>query len=363
MLMTLSPVFVLCMTMLCGYTIGKIRLFRFSLGLAGILFAGIAFGYGIQYIPMASDVSYITDLRGTVSSFSTFGSALFLSVIGLDAGVSVKKGKQGSLRAFGVGMFISLLGLVAVKILLFFDPTADRSTLLGILCGALTSTPGLSVLMDMSDISSQNATLGYAAAYLPAVLSILVFFQIIARKEKKLENANQVLQNRASLYPSFAVVLFVSAAGLFIGSIHLPFADLSIGTTLGVLFMSLFTGVAFKRRLRISKEVLSLLKSLGLSLFFAATGLSAGMQFRWLSPHMLLYGILLTVGSLLFGYLFCLCVFHRSKEKRLPALAGAITSSPALGILLEKDPNTQTEVFSFAYLGALITLLVGLRML
>lgn len=129
---TSHVVFVLATAIAVGLAIGQIRVFGVSLGIAGVLFAGLAlghFGFGIQ---------------GEVLDFARdFGLALFVFTIGLQVG----PGFFASLRKRGLGLnflaaAIVILGM-GVAVLAYFALGLPLPAMVGLLSGAVTNTPGL----------------------------------------------------------------------------------------------------------------------------------------------------------------------------------------------------------------------------
>lgn len=79
-------------------------------------------------------------------------------------------------------MFVGFVTAVVIRVI---DRSADISFLLGILCGALTSTPGLACVCDMRNIDPSVAFAGYGAAYLFVVIGVVLFVQVFLRKAEK----------------------------------------------------------------------------------------------------------------------------------------------------------------------------------
>ena len=143
----LSPFNLLFFIIIAGFAIGEIRIRRISLGIAGILFVAILAGFLIN-----RPEEYVEILIGTQSTmkiFSKLGTSLFVSVIGLQTGSSVKNDSKESLMAFMIGSVMSISGVMFIQLLSALDKAISYPTLLGVLCGALTSTPGLSSVCEL----------------------------------------------------------------------------------------------------------------------------------------------------------------------------------------------------------------------
>ena len=110
-------------------------------------------------------------------------------------------------------------------------------------------------------------------------------------------------------------------------------------------------------------SVLRIGKNLGLALFFTGTGVSAGLQIHALQPMTVLYGLLVTWTALAVGFFCTGRFFGRFHLHRGCVIAGGMTSSPALGTLLQKCADPPLFQFSAAYFGALLSLTVLLYFL
>ena len=127
---TAHTVLILSAVIACGVTIGHARLFGISLGIAGVLFAGLAFGH----FHLTVDAEIIEFAR-------EFGLILFVYTIGMQVGPSF----FASLRRQGLKLnlmaaSIVILGvLVAIGIKYAMD--LPISVVVGLLSGAVTNTP------------------------------------------------------------------------------------------------------------------------------------------------------------------------------------------------------------------------------
>lgn len=155
-----------------GYLLGELRFpGNFRLGLAAVLFAGLAFG--------ALDPSFVLP-----HEIQTVGLVLFVYCVGLEAG----PGFVQSLRKDGLRLNLSmaaalLVAFALVWIAILFSGRS-KEALIGLFCGALTNTPALgavteSILRSTGDTEAANAAVvGYGLAYPVAVLVVLLLFQL-----------------------------------------------------------------------------------------------------------------------------------------------------------------------------------------
>lgn len=170
-------VLVLSAVAILGFAIGSIRVRGVSLGVAGVLFAGIAFGhFGVKIEPAALDF------------VKEFGLILFVYTIGMQVG----RGFFASLRAQGLPMNLLAAGIIlagsslAVGLSLAFD--LDMPAMLGVLSGATTNTPALGAtqqaLQSLPGVTAEMRRmpgLGYAVAY-PGAIAGLILGMIILRR-------------------------------------------------------------------------------------------------------------------------------------------------------------------------------------
>lgn len=156
-----------------GILLGKIKIKGISLGITWILFVGIIFShFGLRIEP------------GTLHFVKEFGLILFVYSIGLQVGpgffASLKKGGL-TLNLLAVG--VVLLGCLTALAIHWITGT-DLVTMVGVLSGAVTNTPGLGAaqqtFLDVTGGDNETIALGYAVAYPLGVAGII--FSIVAMK-------------------------------------------------------------------------------------------------------------------------------------------------------------------------------------
>lgn len=178
-------VFAIALTIAVGISLGKIKVAGISLGITWILFAGIFFShFGIRLNPQIGHF------------VKEFGLILFVYAIGLQVGPSFFSSfRKGGLSLNLMAGAIVLLGCVTAYVLYVLTDT-DLVTMVGILSGAVTNTPGLGAAQqtytDATGMSSQAITSGYAAAYplgvVGIILSIMLFKYIGNRHNNEARN-------------------------------------------------------------------------------------------------------------------------------------------------------------------------------
>jgi len=176
-----------------GVALGKLKIYRISLGITFILFAGIAvghFGFKVNH----DIIDFVRD----------FGLILFVFTIGLQVGPGFFSSfKKGGLTLNMLAMSIVLLG-AATAIILHFITGLSMPMMVGILSGAVTNTPGLGaaqqalkqVVISTPGAEIPNIGVGYAVAYPFGVLGIILTMFLIRwisniNINKELEAINQ----------------------------------------------------------------------------------------------------------------------------------------------------------------------------
>lgn len=155
------------LTITLGILLGKVKIGGISLGITWILFVGIA----LSHFGMTVDDS----VRHFVQEF---GLILFVFSIGLQVGPGFFSSfKQGGMTLVGCAAAIVLLG-VATAYVIHVATGTEIPTMVGILSGAVTNTPGLGAAQqayaDASGIQDPNIPLGYAVAYPLGVVGIIL---------------------------------------------------------------------------------------------------------------------------------------------------------------------------------------------
>lgn len=157
-----------------GFYLGKIKFFGVSLGVTFVLFAGILAGH-FGFTGSISTLNFLQD----------FGLILFVYCIGLQVGPGFFESfKEGGITLNLLACGIVVLNIVVMLVLYFcvFD-TSDATNLpmmVGVLCGAVTNTPGLGAASEaLSQVYANSSSAipqiasGYACAYPLGVVGII----------------------------------------------------------------------------------------------------------------------------------------------------------------------------------------------
>ena len=156
-----------------GVLLGKIKVFGISLGVTFVLFVGILAGH-FGFTGNAAILSFIQD----------FGLILFVFCIGLQVGPSF----FSSFKRGGITLNMLALGIVglniAVALIIYWalQGRVDIPMMVGVLCGAVTNTPGLGAAneaLQQLNYSGPEIAMGYACAYPLGVMGIILAMILI----------------------------------------------------------------------------------------------------------------------------------------------------------------------------------------
>lgn len=156
-----------------GVLLGKIKFFGISLGVTFVLFVGILAGH-FGFTGNPAILSFVQD----------FGLILVVFCIGLQVGPSF----FSSFKRGGITLNLLAVGIVflniAVALILYFalQGRVDIPMMVGILCGAVTNTPGLGAAneaLQQLHYQGPEIAMGYACAYPLGVMGIILSMIII----------------------------------------------------------------------------------------------------------------------------------------------------------------------------------------
>ena len=160
-------VLILSLTIAFGIILAKIKVRGVSLGVTWILFVGIVFGH----FNMNLDEHLLHFLK-------EFGLILFVYSIGLQVGPGFFSAfKKGGFTLNMLATLVVALG-VGITVILHYTTGIPITTMVGILSGAVTNTPGLGAAQqansDLSGIDAPEIALGYAVCYPLGVVGIIL---------------------------------------------------------------------------------------------------------------------------------------------------------------------------------------------
>ncbi len=357
-----SPVVLTFYTIAIGLLIGKIKFFNISLNLSAVLLVAVAVGLFISSNQYLINAEQISELKCFFNNISSLGTALFVSIIGISIGYTLTAGGKYRLTSMLVGACMVLSTFSVTYLILQLSPDISSSMCLGILCGALTTTPGLSAICEKNSVIAEDALLGYGISYLFGVLGTVLFVQLLTRK---IDVSNRVISNEKpkgqAIFGGFLQISISILLGKFIGEINIPCLEFSLGSTGGILSSGIIVGCfarkSFENR-NMSNEYQQTVKNLGLMLFFVGNGVPAGMKLTaGFDFRALILGVLLTVIPLFIGWFICKVLLKKSNNETAVIISGGMTSTPAVAVLSSKI-SIAYDKYSFAYVGALATIIL-----
>ena len=326
-----------------GYLVGGIRIKGVELGTAGVLLVALVFGHFGVEIP---------------SIVRNFGLACFVGSVGFIAGPKFFRDfKSNAASYILLGLVIILSGaLVSVLTIKVFGVQAELSV--GLLTGALTSTPGLAAAQEAAGDLANLATTGYAIAYPFGVIGVVLFVQLVPRILKvnmdderahyEAAATTKIKRYEGKLFKFDAAGFFAFMAavtlGILLGSVRVPLpghAKFSLGTTGGPLIMGLLFGHfahAGHLDLTVPVDELKTFREMGLMLFLIGAGVSGGAGFvetlKQEGLMLFVYGALMTLVPMLVGFFVAKYVLKLRLLNNLGSITGGMTSTPALGTLI-----------------------------
>ncbi len=352
----------LSIAIFAGLLLGKLKIKGVSLGITWVLFVGILLS--------ALGISLNADMLHVVKEF---GLILFVAAVGIQVGPGFFKSfKSGGLKLNLLAIAIVALGVLTTILIAKFSGES-LAVMAGVYTGAITNTPGMSAaqqtIVELGIGSADTIASGYAVAYPLAVVGLIAtclllrpICRIDMKKEPYMESVEQessvraVSQssNKIRLIPIFVII----ALGILIGSIPISVgmaAPVKLGLAGGPLVMALLVswlGVK-KHWFDVSfteSQGVAMLREVGIALFLAAVGLSAGGSFVktiagggyiWI-----LYGVIITMLPELIVAIFARLALHLNYYTIMGMIGGATTDPPVLAFANtiapegSKMPNT-----------------------
>ena len=385
---SLSLVCIIFGIIVFGYLIGSIKIKGISLGSAGILLVALLFGIYAKANPEIvignnSIVLFDADLKSKYNLLSSIGTALFVTSIGFIAGPKFfRTFNKKTISYIYLGIIVILLGGLCTILFIKFDKELSSSLAAGLMTGALTSTPGLSAAKEVIGADTDMVTAGYGIAYLFGVLGVVLFVQIVPRllkidieKEKQNYVATNIVNNietkneykKIDPFGFFAFFLAI-ITGCLIGSFYIPGINFSLGNSGGCLLAGLIFGHfghIGKISCSVEKTTIKTMRELGLILFLTGAGVPGGVNFaNNVKLSYFIYGMIITLVPMIIGYVIAIRVFKMSLFNALGAITGGMTSTPALGALIqEAGSDDVANAYAASYPIALVTIVIVVKLI
>lgn len=371
---------VLAFVMSLGMALGRIKIRGISLGVTFVLLVGIAVShFGMQFPDLLyadkNGVKHFVDPE-VLHFVREFGLILFVYAVGLQAGPGFFTAfKKGGLKLNLLAVAIITLG-VSVAVAIHFITGIPMPTMVGILSGAVTNTPGLGAAqLTYSNMGQDASGLGiaYAMSYPLGVLGIIFSIMAIrfmfkvdidheneqlrateAKQQTTAKSTNSEKEGHPALEPLIPIFVGI-LLGVVLGSIpiYIPGIPqpLKLGLAGGPLVVALLMG-AYGHKIKfptvISRSAVSFMREIGICLFLACVGLIAGENFVETVTHGgLLWvglGAIITVVPLMIVGTLAYAVFKVDYFTLMGMIAGSTTDPPALSYSVGAVGNDRPSV-------------------
>ncbi len=355
-----------------GYAIGKITIKGINLGTAGVFIIALLYGcflYGkLSGNLTVGEESFSTEALKIVENM---GLIFFVTSVGFIAGPNFFGNLKRNFKSYvmlGLVIIAAAAGTCIACILIGanftnLDHEEFRAILVGILSGALTSTPAFSASKAAVGADLEAfVSVGYGISYLFGVVGVVLFVQIVPKVLKA--NMNEEVEKITAKdgtgsrkknlilteVDEFGFMAFslASIVGILIGSIS--YMNFSLTTTGGCLLTALVFGHyghVGKISIVPKNSTLKMLRELGLMLFLIGAGVSGGAKFvEYFEPVYFLYGAIMTILPMIIGFVVAKNVLKLPLLNNLGSITGGMTSTPALGTLINM---AGTEDIASAY--------------
>lgn len=176
-----------------GFMLGRIKIKGLSLDVSAVIFIALAFGHWGVSIP---------------KELGNFGLVLFIFTIGIQAG----PGFFDSFRTKGKTLILITVLIIASACLtaigLKYTFGIDTPSVVGLVAGALTSTPGLAVAIDSTQ--SPLASIAYGIAYPFGVIGVILFVKLLPKllRVDLDEEAKRLEKERRGQFPELSTCIF-----------------------------------------------------------------------------------------------------------------------------------------------------------
>ena len=370
-----------------GFALGRITIKGVRLGDAAVFIVALLFGCffypALQAqlsITAGTEVVNYTDKA--LKIVESLGLVLFVTSVGFIAGPKFFGNMKQNFKSYVLlGLVVILAGGLSAagcigvgRLLGETDTQGLTAMVVGLLSGSLTSTPAFSAAK--ATVAPQYESLvsvGHGIAYIFGVIGVVLFVQLIPKltKANMEEERAKLVQAAAKTAEKkkqkehlieldeygFGAFALAAVVGTFVGMIKVPLSSAGLsGTTFALTTTGgcLMTSLVFGHFGKIGplsimpKDVtLKVFRELGLMLFLIGAGIPGGADFvQEFQVIYFVYGVVMTILPLCIGYLFAKYVLKLSLLNNLGSITGGMTSTPALGTLIN---TAGTEDVAAAY--------------
>lgn len=371
-----------------GYALGRVTIKGVNLGTAGVFIVALLFGCFFypalekQLVVTVPDTQEaVTYVGSALKVVENLGLILFVTSVGFIAGPKFFANMKKNFKSYVLlGLVIIIAGGLSAIACIYAgrglgetDPEGFTAMIVGLLSGSLTSTPAFSAAKATVAAEYESlVSVGHGIAYIFGVVGVVLFVQLVpkfAKADMAEERAKLVQvsdgENKKAYTGKlveldgfgFAPFALAAIVGTFVGMIKVPLSSAGLSgttfaltTTGGCLLISLVFG-HFGRAGKISlmpqESTLKVFRELGLMLFLIGAGVPGGASFvKYFKVMYFVYGVIMTIVPMIIGYLFAKYVLKLSLLNSLGSITGGMTSTPALGTLIN---TAGTEDVAAAY--------------
>lgn len=347
-----NPLLIIGVAIILGQLLGRLSIGHFKLGSSGTLFAGLF----ISYIYGQFNLDY--NLSSILFQVALIG---FIVTVGLKASKSIKSIiRQHGFKFVLLALSVTMTGAISTYLMMRLF-AGLKFEIIGTYIGALTSSPGLATALELAkegDVSTFIG-LGYAIAYVPGVVLVILFSQWFGKASPK-SAPTQAVDTKGK----FDLVRFISvvAVGIVIGKLRLPLVGASLGMTGGVLISALVMGSSLKG-FDFDNASLGSIQEISLNAFLAIVGLKYGASavetIAASGLQLLLIGVLTGFMSISMGYVIGKFVLKIDGPILIGGICGGMTSTPGLAAAHEVFQSDDVTVgygatYPFALIGMIL---------
>lgn len=348
-----------------GYLLGRITIKGVSLGTAGVFIIALIYGC-FFYKDLVAQLPDFT--KDSLKIVENIGLMLFVTSVGFIAGPKFFGNMKKNFKSYVLlGFIIIVAGGIAAVACIYIgramgETDLDKFTAMvsGLLSGALTSTPAFSAAKAVvGEVYEDIVAVGNGIAYIFGVIGVVLFVQLMPKivkadmdKERELlkaadkEAAKAEKKNLIEI-DNFGLCAFSIAAilGIVVGMIKIPLTTsglsgttFSLTTTGGCLLVALVFGHfgnVGKVNIMPPTATLKVFREFGLMIFLIGAGVAGGAKFiENFQAVYFVYGAIMTILPMILGYLFAKYVLKLNFLDILGSICGGMTSTPALGTLI-----------------------------
>jgi putative transport protein len=377
-----------------GYCLGRITIKGVNLGTAGVFLIALLYGC-LFYEDLAAQTAEYT--KNALSIVESIGLILFVTSVGFIAGPKFFGDLKKNFKTYillGLVIIISgalvCAGCTAIALGTMDNPKEELvSIMTGLFSGALTSTPAFSASKESVGAElADYVSVGNGIAYVFGVIGVVLFVQLIPKflkadmavEREKLAGADKSAgasgedpievksQKKLIELDGFGIAPFAVAAiiGMILGSIK--FGAFSLTTTGGCLLTALVFG-HFNHigpvKIMPPTHTLKVFREFGLMLFLTGAGIAGGAKFvECFEPIYFIYGAIMTVMPMVIGFIFAKFVLKLNLLNILGSITGGMTSTPALGTLINvAGTEDVASAYAATYPISLISVVVSSQLI